>query len=296
MVPTVLFLVLLNTLPCWSFGFRGCSQNYPATNIMWCYNRDIVNLTEVISMIPVNTTEINLSKNRITVIPSGSFSQVLGLKTLNLGQNQLVSLKGGEFSSLGILELLNLTSNNISSIHSNAFVGLTRLQTLLLPYNKLATISPGVFSSLPAIQLVDLSLNMLTSFSCTDTGGSTTLKHLHLFANNIQRVNVSCFPALEYIRLSNNSKLKLQADVFASNPRLKNLLLLSVKVEALVGLSLETKRNLSMVAFSLFLDKSPLTICEVLKDMDQLRRVEVCVLLVKQDLIVCAITFFSIFS
>ncbi|XP_040922374.1 toll-like receptor 13 [Toxotes jaculatrix] len=275
MVQTVLFLLLLNILACWGYGFRGCSRNYPETDIMWCFNRNIANLSDVIRMLPDNITTINLSKNKIAVIPPGSFSQVLGLKKLDLSLNQLVSLKGGEFRGLDVLDHLNLTSNNMSSIHSSTFEGLAMLKTLLLPYNRLATISLGMFNYLPAIQVVDLSFNMLKSLLCEESGGSSTLKRLDLFANSIQRVNVSCFPALEYIRLSNNSKLKLQADVFASNPRLKSLLLQRVKIEELMGLSVETKKNLTWVAFSLFLDKSPLTICGVLKEMDQLEKIEV---------------------
>ncbi|XP_075949692.1 uncharacterized protein LOC142951777 [Anarhichas minor] len=275
MMRAVLFLLLLNTSACCGFGFKGCSLNFPMTDVIWCFNQNIANLSDVVSMIPDNITTINLSKNKIRVIPPGSFSQMLGLKRLDLSQNQLFSLKGGEFRGLGVLECLNLTCNNISHIHSNAFDGLTRLQTLLLIHNVLATISPCIFKSLPAIQEVNLSLNKLKAFSCGDSGGSATLLRLDLFANNILRVNVSCFPALEYIRLSNNSKLELQADVFASNPRLKSLLCQGVKAEVLVGLLAETKKNLSWVAFSLFVEKSPLTICGMLKGMDQLEKVEV---------------------
>ncbi|XP_070783197.1 toll-like receptor 13 [Enoplosus armatus] len=275
MVRAVLFLLLLNTSACCGFGFKGCSQNFPTTDIMWCFNQNIANLSDVVNMIPDNVTTINLSKNKITVIPPGSFSHVLRLKHLDLSQNQLVSLKGGEFRGLDVLDFLNLTCNNISQIHSNAFDGLTRLHTLLMSHNILATISPAIFNSLLAIQDFDLSLNKLKAFSCGDSGGSSTLQRLNLFANNIQRVNVSCFPALEYISLSNNSKLELQADVFASNPRLKSLLCQGVKAEVLEGLSVETKKNLSRVAFSLFVEKSPLTICGLLKGMDHLESVEV---------------------
>ncbi|XP_070846835.1 toll-like receptor 13 [Chaetodon trifascialis] len=275
MVRTVLFLLLLNASACCGFGFKGCSQNFPMTDIMWCFNRNIANLTDVVSVIPENITTINLSKNKIRVIPPASFSQVLGLKHLDLSQNQLVSLKGGEFKGLDVLDFLNLTCNNISYIHPSAFAGLTSLQTLLLTHNILQMISPGIFSSLPAIQEVNLSLNRLKAFSCKESGGSSTLLQLDLFANNIQRVNVSCYPALEYIRLSNNSKLELQPDVFASNPRLKSLLCQGVQAEVLVGLSAETKKNLSWVAFSLFVEKSPLTICGLLKGLDKLERVEI---------------------
>lgn len=281
----VLFLLLLNASACCGFGFKGCSQNFPMTDVMWCFNKNIANLSEVISLMPENTTAINLSKNKIKVIPMGSFSQLTGLQRLDLSQNQLVFLKGGEFRGLDVLDFLNLTCNIISQIHSNAFDGLTRLQTLFLTHNRLVTIPPGIFNSLPAIKEVNMSLNMLKDFSCGDSGGSSTLLRLDLLANNIQRVNVSCFPALEYIRLSNNSKLELQADVFASNPRLQSLLCQGVKAEVLVGLSAQTKKNLSWVTFSLFMDKSPLTICGLLKGMDQLQRVEVCALVEMQQLL-----------
>lgn len=99
---------------------------------------------------------------------------------------------------------------------------------------------------------------------------------------------MSCFPALEYIRLSNNSKLELQPDTFASNPRLKCLLCQRVKAKELLGISAQTKKNLSWVAFSLFAEKSPLTICRLLQGMDRLGRVEVRPLVEIQHLIAYA--------
>ncbi|XP_029312425.1 toll-like receptor 13 [Cottoperca gobio] len=275
MVQTVVFLLLLNISACCGFGFKGCTLNLPVTDVLWCSNRNIANLSDVVSMFPENISTIHLSRNKITVIPPGSFSKMLRLKRLDLSYNHLAFLKGGQFRGLGVLDFLNLTGNNISHIYSDGFDGLTRLQTLLLTHNTLTTISLGVFKFLPAIQQVNLSLNMLKAFSCGDSGGSSTLRQLDLYANNIQRFNVSCFPALEYIRLSNNSKLELQADVFASNPRLKSLLCQGIKAEVLMGLSAETKKNLSWVAFSLFVQKSPLTICGLLKGMDQLEKVEI---------------------
>ncbi|KAM3591312.1 uncharacterized protein V6R79_000087 [Siganus canaliculatus] len=275
MVRTAFFLLLLEVSACRGFGFKSCSQNFPSTNVVWCFNQDIANLSDVISTIPQNTTTVNLSQNKIRVIPPGTFSRVFGLQYLDLSQNQLVSLSGGEFRGLDVLGFLNLTTNNITYIHPSAFHGLTRLHTLLLTHNALQRISPVLFDSLPSIQEVSLSLNKLAVFSCGQSNGSSTLKRLDLFANNIQKVNVSCFPALEYIRLSNNSKLELQPDAFASNRRLKSLLCQGVQAEELLGLSEETKKNLSWVAFSLFVEKSPLTICSILKGMEQLEKAEV---------------------
>ncbi|XP_041672319.1 toll-like receptor 13 [Cheilinus undulatus] len=272
---TVLFLLLLNASACCGFGFKGCSQNFPNTDIMWCFNNNIDNISDVISMIPGNITTINLSKNKIRVIPPGLFSQVRGLRNLDLSQNMLTFLKGGEFKGLDSLVFLNLSCNNISHIHSNAFDDLQRLKTLLLMQNYLSTVSPRIFSSLPAIQKLDLSLNRLEAFSCGDSSGSSSLQRLDLYANNIQKLDVSCFPALEYIGLSNNSKLHLQVDVFSSNHRLRTLLCQSIDPEMLLRLPAETKRNLTWVKFSLSLEKSPPTICQLIKGMNQLQRVDV---------------------
>uniref|UniRef100_A0A3Q3ALU3 Uncharacterized protein n=1 Tax=Kryptolebias marmoratus TaxID=37003 RepID=A0A3Q3ALU3_KRYMA len=256
-----------------------CSQNFPQKDIMWCFNRNIVNLSEVVSLIPDNTTAINLSKNKIRVIPAGSFSRISGLKTLDLSQNELASLKGGEFKGLNLMDFLNLTSNNISHIHWSAFEGLSSLKTLLLARNTL-TGPFSLFLNLPEIKVVDLSVNMLKSFSCKEYGGSSTLRSLNLSANNIQKVNVSCFPALNLIKLSNNTELELEPDAFASNLNLKFLFLQSVRVEVLMGLNAETKKTLTCVSFSLFAEKSPWTICDVLRVMDNLSEVQVLVLVV----------------
>ncbi|XP_033963680.1 toll-like receptor 13 [Pseudochaenichthys georgianus] len=275
MVRTALFLLLLNTSGCCGFGFKSCFMFYPGTGNMWCSNQNIANLTDVLSKIPDNTTKLNMSKNKINVIPPGSWSHLSGLKYLDMSQNKLAYLKGGAFRGLGVLKLLNLTRNNISHINSSSFDGLSMLQTLLLNRNKLGTISPVIFNSLPAIQHVDLSNNILQSLSCGDSSGSSTLQRLDLFSNSIRMINLSCFPALQHITLSFNPKLELQSDVFASNPGLKSLLCEGVKAEVLMGLSAETKRNLSWVSFSLSLEESPLTICGLLKGMEQLDRVEV---------------------
>ncbi|KAK1881839.1 Toll-like receptor 13 [Dissostichus eleginoides] len=275
MVRTALFLLLLNTSGCCGFGFKSCFMFYPGTGNMWCSNQNIANLTDVLSKIPDNTTKLNLSKNKINVIPPGSWSHLSGLTYLDMSQNKLAYLKGGEFRGLSVLNLLNLTRNNILHINSSSFDGLSMLQTLILNRNKLGTFSPVIFNSLPAIQHVDLSNNILESLSCGDSGGSSTLQRLDLFSNSIRMINLSCFPALQHITLSFNPKLELQSDVFASNPWLKNLLCEGVKAEVLMGLSAETKRNLSWVSFSLSLEESPLTICGLLKGMEQLDRVEV---------------------
>ncbi|MED6231463.1 hypothetical protein ATANTOWER_016487 [Ataeniobius toweri] len=274
MARAALLLLLLNFSVCSGFGFRSCSQNYAEADHIWCFNRMIVNISRVVSMLPENTTAINLSKNMIRAIPPGAFARFAGLKHLDLSQNKLFNLKGEEFKSLHLMVFLNLSCNNISNIHSNTFEGLTSLKVLLLSQNYLSGVFGLLFYLLPAIEVVDLSLNRLRSFSCEECGGSLTLKYLNLSVNNIQKVNVSCFPALTYIQLSNNTELELRPDTFDSNQQLSTLLLQSVKVEGLMGLSGQTKRDLIHVSFSMFAEKSPWMICDVLREMDNVSKVE----------------------
>ncbi|KAM4624501.1 uncharacterized protein ACJ7VT_005351 [Polymixia lowei] len=275
MLQVPLLLLLLTFSACCGYGFKGCSQNYPDTKHMWCSNQNITNISAVTRMIPENITTINLSRNRIRTIPPRSFSRLPVLVGLDLSKNHLVSLRGGEFRGLILLNSLNLTYNNISYIHPTAFDGLTSLQVLDLAHNRIAKISPGFFQFLPEIQKVYLSLNLLRTFSCGECGGSASLQLLDLSSNNIRSLNVSSLPALEYIKLSNNTRLEPLADVFAHNPDLKCVLLQGIREEVLVGLSVETKRNLSWVAFSLFAENSSFTICELLNGMVQLKKVEV---------------------
>ncbi|XP_035987945.1 toll-like receptor 13 [Fundulus heteroclitus] len=274
-VALLLLLLLLNVSACSGFGFRSCTQNYGDSRWMWCFNRGIVNISEVVRMFPENTTLINLSKNEIRAVPPGSFAHFAGLKHLDLNQNKLLFLRGEEFRGLHLMQFLNLSCNQISHIHSDTFKGLVSLNVLLLSQNNLSSVSGLLFNLLPAIQAVDLSFNALKSFSCEECGGSSTLEYLNVSVNHIQEVNVSCFPALKYIKLSNNSELELQPDVFESNQQLRTLLLVSVKLEALMGLSPQTKRNLSHVSFSMLAEKSPWTICDVLRGMDHISKVQV---------------------
>ncbi|XP_038157016.1 toll-like receptor 13 [Cyprinodon tularosa] len=211
----------------------------------------------------------------IRVVPPGTFSRFAGLKHLDLSQNKLAFLKGEEFKGLHLLQFLNLTGNNMSLIHSNAFEGLTGLKVLLLSRNSLSDVSGLLFHFFPAIESIDLSLNKLKSFSCEECGGSLSLKYLNLSVNNIQKVNVRCFPALKYIKLSNNTQLELQPDAFNSNRQLRTLLLQSVGVESLMGLSAQTRGDLIHISFSMFAENSSWTICDVLRQMENVTKVEV---------------------
>lgn len=277
MLRLALLLLFFNISVCYGYGFKSCCQNFPETGTMWCANEKIANLSEVLRMIPVNVTFINLSKNRIEALPHASFFKMHQLQKLHLGENLLVSLKKGAFMGLFALKILNLTSNNISHLHPKAFEDLTSLQTLLLKHNTLQTISSGAFRYLPVIQKVDLSLNRLTDFSCDDElRGSLTLTELNLYANNLSRVNVSCFPSLRHIQLSNNSELTLPAEAFAFNSKLQTLRLQAVKEEVFEGLSVVTKRKLTRVSLSLLVESSLGTICGVLQEMTQLKNLEVC--------------------
>ncbi|XP_007241053.3 trophoblast glycoprotein-like [Astyanax mexicanus] len=74
-----------------------------------------------------NLQELDLSGNRLVLLPPGSFSPLLGLQRLSLAGNSLVAVYRGTFSGLERLQELDLSFNALESMSSEA---LRELETL----------------------------------------------------------------------------------------------------------------------------------------------------------------------
>ena len=270
----LLLLLLFLSGRCHCFGYKGCSLNSDLSRTMWCPNQNIVNISEVICKLPWNLSTINLSNNKISTVPARTFHRLSPLTNLSLSQNRISSLTGGEFEGLNELLKLNLSFNNISILHPTVFKDLPKLLTLDLGENRIQEISPALLGFLPSLESVDFSLNRIKTLNLR-TSKRSSLKSLNVLGNHLVQVNVSGLPLLESINLSNNTHLKLQPGVFLHSPRLHVLLLQDVDPEVVERLSVETRRGLIRFSFSLSLEEPSLSICDLLKGMDSLDRVDV---------------------
>ena len=88
-------------------------------------------LTEIPVNLPLYTTILKLSDNRIRRLPaSGIFKRLKHLVSLDLKRNQIESIEDSAFVGANNLNELLLSENRIRRLSSKTFVGLRNLETL----------------------------------------------------------------------------------------------------------------------------------------------------------------------
>ena len=173
------------------------------------------------------------------------------IKSLDLSESYMSSLKGGDFAGLVNLEELLLQGNSLSTLPRKVFDGLSKLKTLHLQDNDLSTLPLGVFDDLSELTTLGLrgkgnglsslpsgvfaSLSKLRSLDLSDNGLSSLpsgvsnlsqLRSLHLHDNSLTTLPPGVFSNLSQLRslhLYNNSLTTLPSGVFSSLTKLQFL-------------------------------------------------------------------------
>ena len=124
---------------------------------------------------------LDLSNQSISVLKTGDFSGLTGLRTLKLGRNQIANISAiGNLTELRTLELQNNSISNIS-----ALTKLTKLTALKLNSNRIVDIS--ALTNLTELKTLELSGNQVWELSAL--AGLTKLTVLKMSTN--PRHNVS---------------------------------------------------------------------------------------------------------
>ncbi|KAL1461578.1 hypothetical protein WDU94_013461 [Cyamophila willieti] len=105
-----------------------------------------------------DVSTLDLSDNEITKIPTNAF-YFPNLQKIDLTKNQISVIEPGAFSNLTNLKTLILSNNKISFLSKELFEGLSSLQSLKLGQNALVQLKEGTFVHLPSISKIDLSAN-----------------------------------------------------------------------------------------------------------------------------------------
>uniref|UniRef100_A0A915BFR3 G-protein coupled receptor n=1 Tax=Parascaris univalens TaxID=6257 RepID=A0A915BFR3_PARUN len=111
-------------------------------------------------------------------------------RSLNLSNNEFISLNSSSFASLRrpeILESLDLSNNKLIFIAPAAFKSLTRLKYLNLSGNRLHTVNRSSFTELDSLEVLNLDGNPLSSFP-----DRTFSPLLHLKQISIQSDQLAC--------------------------------------------------------------------------------------------------------
>uniref|UniRef100_A0A8C1SNQ0 LRRCT domain-containing protein n=1 Tax=Cyprinus carpio TaxID=7962 RepID=A0A8C1SNQ0_CYPCA len=132
---------------------------FPSLKILTLHNNQLTSLSNFLFEEMLKITELSLSHNNLTHLPTGVFSPLKMLKKLDLSSNQFSIISADFFEGLEKLTDLNLQDNNIESLKQEDFKKLKSLSMLKLGNNKLQSLPGEVFDALPKLRKLYLNKN-----------------------------------------------------------------------------------------------------------------------------------------
>ena len=138
---------------------------------------------------------LDLSSNRIKILPNGAFDDLAELRYLYLSNNQIITIDNAAFGGLNHLAALNLSNNYISLVPA-----ITRLDKLLSldlsnQNSKLKNLNDYAFERSNPIYNLDIKLNSneLETFSpkafCSHFSSYSNIKSINMSALSMKRIN-----------------------------------------------------------------------------------------------------------
>ncbi|XP_029665347.1 slit homolog 1 protein-like [Formica exsecta] len=145
---------------------------------------------ELLLRLGTGLTQLDLSQNSLSSVPSHALHDLHHLLILNLNRNKIAAIHNKAFEGLDTLEILTLYENKISSIEPDAFKGLDnrRLKRLNLGGNELTRIPTESLNSLELLKKLELQENRITSIEEGDFEGLKALDSLGLAHNHLREV------------------------------------------------------------------------------------------------------------
>ncbi|XP_044004102.1 uncharacterized protein LOC122849466 [Aphidius gifuensis] len=183
-----------------------------------------------------NVGELYLSWNRLYYLESGTFNNLLNLKSLSIRNNHLTSLPKDIFTGLKNLENLDLSDNRLNYIESGTFSNLSNLQKLDISHNNLTALSSDIFNGLKNLTCLILTWNKLNSLQPGTFNGLSNLESLYICNNNLTALSSHTFNGLEQLRvldLQSNKLNSLQPGTFDNLSTLQSLYIQNNSLKAL---------------------------------------------------------------
>ncbi|CAD5222344.1 unnamed protein product [Bursaphelenchus xylophilus] len=203
--------------------------------------------------------ELDLSQNKIDVIPTKSINGMKSLLVLDLSNNSIANLDADhKMPTLPKLDLLNLGNNKIKNLHTTFFDnvknnirsvnlgrnqltsipgaairGFRRLEALHLHGNLITELESMSLMNLPVLNLLNLAHNKISNMSRQAMLNIPRLRMLYLSDNLLEEVlphQFSPYDQLALVDLSNNRIKELKSGSFADMKELKELYLANNRI------------------------------------------------------------------
>ncbi|XP_064630086.1 adhesion G protein-coupled receptor A3-like isoform X2 [Lineus longissimus] len=125
-------------------------------------NAQFRSLEEIrLTSLPLDTLQLSLKGNQLTIIKHGAFKGLNALQKLDLSKNKIAVIEPGAFLGLDNLERLDLSENALGNINASMFTGLGKVTRVSLSKNQLKTIAEGSFQELASLKKIDFQSNLL---------------------------------------------------------------------------------------------------------------------------------------
>ena len=162
---------------------------------------------------------------------------------LNLSDQNITTLKAGDFDGLSSLRILTLYKNTLSSLPVGIFSGLSSLNRMDIGSNQLSSLPVGIFSGLSSLNRLNLSYNRLSSLPADSFSGLSALSSLSLSSNRLSSLPADIFSglsALDWLSLSSNRLIGLPDGIFSGLSSIRSLYLGDNSVHLSIAVSLES--------------------------------------------------------
>ncbi|XP_054636129.1 toll-like receptor 3 isoform X1 [Dunckerocampus dactyliophorus] len=156
-----------------------------------------LSLKAVPANLPGNITSLDMSHNRLDLIPPSSLAPYAGLLHLNVSYNSISRLDRGLCHTLPVLQTLNLDHNQVSVIGEEDVHACSSLTRFLLSSNKLK-LKGEPFSGLQRLKFLDVSKNNLNSARLGSKPQMDELEELSLAFNKITTLAKDDFALLKH--------------------------------------------------------------------------------------------------
>lgn len=186
----------------------------------------ILKLNKKNQLASISWIRSNLSDQDVEFLLNGADKKYLGLRTLDLGKNEISQIRKENFANTYNLKKLHLSGNRITQLQLQCFSPLIELKELYLSLNPLQNLTLKIFHGLSSLTRLDLSNTSLTDLPRGVFEGLSALQHLNLANNRIYLLPFQVFRELKLIEeldLSHNLISTFLDNEFVLNRNLKML-------------------------------------------------------------------------
>ncbi|KAL4007754.1 hypothetical protein ACER0C_001606 [Sarotherodon galilaeus] len=154
--------------------------------------------------------------------------QIHSLRTVDVRNSEIHTIKENMLQSCSKLTELNLSSNHIESMADNALQSMTQLRSLILQNNYLSEL-PVAVQGLTTLEVYDLSINDISELYCPYFWNLTSLTILDLSHNYISYIYECVFENLNNLKILNLENNKILSFIKTFNDKLQTLEFLNLR-------------------------------------------------------------------